>query len=129
MPHINSALDLNAESCWQRPTQPPLRSGFMARLGGASEVLRAAFSRIASSSSAAASQEREISLATHQLWSGVFLAPTRVLCHSGQIWITQTNDGEDYILRAGEEFVASPQSQIIISAFDAATVELKECAI
>jgi hypothetical protein len=121
--HINPTLKINAEPCWQNSPQQPFGLKVVSRLFAAGGVLRAPLRHVFSCVSV--KQEQKISLASQQLWSGVFRAPTRVLCRSGNIWITQTGNGEDYILRAGQEFVASPQSQTIISTFGtAASFEL-----
>lgn len=44
------------------------------------------------------------------------LRGTNIICRSGLCWLTQTGDGHDYILRAGDCFKVFSQERLIVTA-------------
>ena len=42
----------------------------------------------------------------------------RVECVRGTLWITQAGEAEDYLARAGDEFVPSLQGRIVVQAIE-----------
>lgn len=48
-----------------------------------------------------------------------------VRARSGSLWITQKNDPRDYLLLAGERFVADRQGLLVVSAFERSELELE----
>ena len=58
----------------------------------------------------------------------VSVAATRGLVihvRRGTLWITQARDVDDYVVRAGEMFVADRSGRLVISAFERAEVEVE----
>jgi Protein of unknown function (DUF2917) len=43
----------------------------------------------------------------------------------GTLWITQSRDADDHVVRAGERFVADRRGRLVISAFERGEVELE----
>ncbi len=41
-----------------------------------------------------------------------------ILCTNGVLWVTQTGDPEDYLLRKGQKFVAGRRGLVLIQTFD-----------
>ena len=39
-----------------------------------------------------------------------------VICHEGQVWITQSHDVKDYILEKGEAFMITMPGQVLVQA-------------
>jgi hypothetical protein len=48
----------------------------------------------------------------------------RIVCRSGRIWLTQSGDSRDFLLRAGESFSASQRGRIVLWALAAAQVDI-----
>jgi hypothetical protein len=48
----------------------------------------------------------------------------RIVCRSGRIWLTQSGDSRDFLLRAGESFTASRRGQLVLWALAEARVEV-----
>lgn len=48
----------------------------------------------------------------------------RIVCRSGRIWLTQSGDSRDFLLRAGESFNASRRGQLVLWALAAAQVDI-----
>lgn len=49
----------------------------------------------------------------------------RIICDSGNIWITQDNDRRDIILQRGDSFTLDRAGQALIHAFEASAVAVK----
>jgi hypothetical protein len=39
-----------------------------------------------------------------------------VICHEGQVWITQAHDVKDYILEKGDAFMITMRGQVLVQA-------------
>jgi len=48
----------------------------------------------------------------------------RIVCRSGRIWLTQSNDSRDFLLRAGESFNASRRGQLVLWALADARIAI-----
>jgi len=48
-----------------------------------------------------------------------------VRVRDGSLWITQTGDSADHVVRAGERFVAERAGRLVVSAFGHSEVELQ----
>ena len=75
----------------------------------------------------------EISTSTLTLSPGSLLtvqdgAGTRVLCRSGNLWVTQEGDIKDSVVRAGEILTVRKPGRTIISALESASLSLFEPA-
>ncbi len=59
-------------------------------------------------------------VALHQgtVWSARLNAGESVCCKSGVLWLTQTGDATDYLLRAGEGFTATSPRCIVVQALE-----------
>lgn len=42
--------------------------------------------------------------------------PTRIAIHAGTVWITQTGDGHDHIVRAPAVFCPAPRGRVAVQA-------------
>ena len=62
---------------------------------------------------------REITLSAGQVWSARLPQGARVNCARGVIWLTQSDDATDFVLRAGQSFVAPRSSHVVVQAMDA----------
>ena len=40
----------------------------------------------------------------------------RIVCHSGRIWLTQSGDSRDFLLRAGESFTTAGCGHLVLWA-------------
>ncbi|HSD60019.1 MAG TPA: DUF2917 domain-containing protein [Burkholderiales bacterium] len=49
---------------------------------------------------------------------------TLIQCHRGTLWITQENDGDDVILKAGETFEIQRGGLTLASSLDSAAVSV-----
>ena len=68
-----------------------------------------------------ASSRREIALEAGQIWSAQLPQGARVNCARGVVWLTQSDDATDYVLSAGQSFVASQEgSHVVVQAINAA---------
>jgi hypothetical protein len=125
--HFNPTLELRPENYWHQNAARDCRQpGVLARLLAMTGVLGQPASQSTPIHTDAAVSRHEIALAPRQIWSGCFDAPVRVLCRSGQLWLTQSNDAEDYLLRAGEEFVAASHVHLVFSSLgEASEFEIK----
>jgi hypothetical protein len=47
-----------------------------------------------------------------------------ITCHRGEVWITQTGDVQDYLLKAGEVFLITLPGLVLIQALEDAAVEV-----
>ena len=71
----------------------------------------------------------EISSSTLTLAPGSVLAVqdgsgTRILCRSGNLWVTQEGDVKDTVVRAGEVLTIRKPGRTVISALEASTLSL-----
>jgi hypothetical protein len=48
----------------------------------------------------------------------------RIVCRSGRIWLTQSGDSRDFLLRAGESFSATRRGQLVLGAFAEARIDV-----
>ena len=48
-----------------------------------------------------------------------------IRARQGDLWITQSGDADDYVVHAGERFVADRSGKMVISAFHRGEVELE----
>ena len=49
---------------------------------------------------------------------------TEIVCKKGILWLTQTGDGNDHILSAGEHFVSNHRGLVLIEALPEALVRI-----
>jgi hypothetical protein len=47
---------------------------------------------------------------------------TQIVCKKGILWLTQTGDGVDHILSAGDQFVSHRRGRVLIEALPEALV-------
>jgi hypothetical protein len=47
-----------------------------------------------------------------------------IVCQSGSLWITEADDGQDYVLRAGEMFVIRQPGSVVIEALRDASMRV-----
>ncbi len=45
----------------------------------------------------------------------------RLRCEQGLLWVTQTHDNQDYLLRAGEEFRSGNNGKVVVQALEPAS--------
>lgn len=50
---------------------------------------------------------------------------TEIHCSQGILWVTQENDGQDYILNSGESFVVTRKGRVVIEAMTDAILNIK----
>ena len=63
----------------------------------------------------------EIALEAGQIWSAQLPQGARVNCARGVVWLTQSDDTTDYVLSAGQSFVAHQESShVVVQAINAA---------
>ena len=68
-----------------------------------------------------------ILLAPRQLHSIADASGVSITCRSGAVWVTIDNDPNDYVLEAGESFVAPGHGRALLYALGAARIDLVEC--
>jgi len=49
---------------------------------------------------------------------------TTVVCEQGVLWLTQSNDLKDYMLKPGDRMVVSKKSSVLIEALSEARVSI-----
>jgi hypothetical protein len=49
---------------------------------------------------------------------------TTVVCEQGLLWLTQSNDFQDYMLKPGDTLVVSQKSSVLIEALSEARVSI-----
>lgn len=49
---------------------------------------------------------------------------TTVVCEQGILWLTQSNDYKDYMLKAGEQVVINKTNNVLIEAMSEARVSI-----
>jgi len=47
-----------------------------------------------------------------------------IICHAGEVWITQQFDPEDYILKAGETFIITQLGTVVFEALKEARIQI-----
>lgn len=52
-----------------------------------------------------------------------------IVCHSGEIWLTQENDSEDVILRQGQSFTLNRGGVTLLGAITTAELEIRKPAM
>lgn len=69
--------------------------------------------------------ETELRLSGRGLYDLLDYRPgTVIFCKKGIVWVTQTNDLEDYILYPGDAFVSDRRGKVIIQAMRDAAVRI-----
>ena len=63
-------------------------------------------------------RHRSVTLRPRAIWSETLQAGERVRCERGVVWLTQSGDPEDYILRAGDDFTATRRGRIVAQALE-----------
>jgi hypothetical protein len=48
-----------------------------------------------------------------------------IFCHSGTVWLTQTRDQRDIVLRAGESFALDRKGQTLVQAFEQSSLSIR----
>jgi hypothetical protein len=76
----------------------------------------------------AVQQPRLMILPLAHLRSFKFAAGQNLTCESGVVWLTQSGDGHDHILRAGQSFVARRRGRIVVQAMEDAVLRLHSTA-
>ena len=64
------------------------------------------------------SAQSEITLEACQIWSAMLPQGARVNCVRGVIWLTQSDDATDFVLSAGQSFVAPHSSHVVVQAIN-----------
>ena len=73
-----------------------------------------------------ASTRCDIALEAGQIWSAQLPQGAQVNCARGVVWLTQSADATDYVLSAGQSFVASQESShVVVQAIDGQVAVLK----
>ncbi len=67
---------------------------------------------------------REITLQPRQVWSAQLNVGERVRCGHGVIWLTQSGEARDFVLRAGQSFVAPRRGHVVAQALGATSAIL-----
>lgn len=49
----------------------------------------------------------------------------RIVCRSGEIWLTQSNDARDFLLRPGQAFTTAGKGRIVLWALAPAQVTVE----
>jgi hypothetical protein len=47
-----------------------------------------------------------------------------IICHRGEVWITQDSDLHDYVLKAGDMFLVTLPGTVVVQALKEAEVEI-----
>lgn len=63
-----------------------------------------------------------VALGSRQLWSETLRVGERVRCEGGLVWLTQSGDATDYLLRAGESFTAQRRGRVVVQALEPASL-------
>jgi len=67
---------------------------------------------------------RKIHLSARQLWSGKAAPGIQLICERGSVWLTQSHDAHDYILRPGQGFLAPCYGKVVVQALATATISV-----
>lgn len=59
-----------------------------------------------------------IALHSREVWSGALRKSQRVCCTRGVVWLTQSGDATDFILRAGESFTARTSGRVVVQGME-----------
>lgn len=57
-------------------------------------------------------------LPSRSVWSRVLRRGETVTCERGAVWVTQSGDATDYLLRAGESFTSQSRGRVVAQAFE-----------
>lgn len=57
-------------------------------------------------------------LPLHDLWSARLNTGESVRCERGVLWLTQSGDATDYLLRAGQSFTATRRARVVVQAME-----------
>lgn len=68
---------------------------------------------------------RETALAAGTVWSCELEAGQSIACLYGVLWLTQTGDSTDYLLRAGQSFTAGRRGRVAVQAMSGGTFALR----
>lgn len=68
--------------------------------------------------SQATSRDKAIQLAPGQLWSGSLQSGQEIACQAGLVWLTQSDDQTDYIMRPAQNFAAYNRGHIVVQALE-----------
>ena len=60
-----------------------------------------------------------VALPARALWSRQLLRGQSVRCERGVLWLTQSDDAKDYLLRAGDGFRAQGAGKVVVQALEA----------
>jgi len=71
---------------------------------------------------ARANSHQLVRLDSRAILSAVLPFQARISCDSGCIWVTQDNDLNDYILRAGEDIVLTRAGHVVITALGGSSI-------
>ncbi len=69
----------------------------------------------------------EVLLKKHQLLTLNEIQPRMAIeCKHGVIWVTHSGERQDYMLRAGRQYMPKGQGTLVIEAVDDACVDIEE---
>ncbi len=69
----------------------------------------------------------QLLLKRHQLLSLHESQPKMAIeCKDGVIWVTNSGENQDYVLRAGKRFTPRSKGNVVIEAMDDARVDIEE---
>ncbi len=69
----------------------------------------------------------ELLLKKHQLLTLNEVQPQMAIeCKQGVIWVTHAGDQQDYVLRAGRQYLSKGSGSVVIEAIDDACVDIAE---
>ena len=57
-------------------------------------------------------------LPSRAVWSRVLRPGETMTCERGIVWLTQSGDPTDYLLRAGDRFTAQSRGRVVAQAFE-----------
>jgi hypothetical protein len=67
-----------------------------------------------------------VALLNRAAWSAHLHAGESVSCDHGLLWLTQSNDGRDYFLRAGESFTVTSRGRVVVQALEESLFRVEE---
>jgi quercetin dioxygenase-like cupin family protein len=68
-----------------------------------------------------------VELKQREVWGAEIKEQARlVTCLEGRVWVTQQNDGRDYVLNPGEIFVVTNRGRLVLEALLDSTVQILE---
>lgn len=63
--------------------------------------------------------DQKVHLRNSEIWSATPERDSRLICHDGVLWITQSGDADDIFLRAGETFCPDLRTHVVVSVLSA----------